>query len=56
VEIIFLAIQIIPVAMMGRMVVVVGEDSQITIRQEITLINKEIIKIDSQEFKIPMPK
>jgi hypothetical protein len=54
VEIIFLAIQIIPVAMM--VVVVVGEDSQITIRQEITLINKEIIKIDSQEFKIPMPK
>jgi hypothetical protein len=51
VEIIFLAIQIIPVTM-----VVVGEDSQITIRQEITLINKEIIKIDSQEFKIPMPK
>jgi hypothetical protein len=53
VEIIFLAIQIIPTV--GRMAMV-GEDSQITIRQEITLINKEIIKIDSQEFKIPMPK
>jgi hypothetical protein len=51
VEIIFLAIPIIPVTM-----AMVGEDSQITIRQEITLINKEIIKIDSQEFKIPMPK